>query len=88
LGDTEFKVWALAHLLANGDLGSILLFGSFLAWGVMARISAKRRPASAVVAVPQVKYDIIAIVIGIAAYLAFVFYLHTALIGVPVITVR
>ena len=37
------KVWALAHLLANGDLGSILLFGSILAWAVAARISVKRR---------------------------------------------
>ncbi len=37
------KTWALAHLLSNGDLGSILLFGSFLAWGVYARIAAKRR---------------------------------------------
>ena len=37
------KIWATAHLLANGDLGSILLFGSFLAWAVAARISAKRR---------------------------------------------
>ena len=82
------KIWALAHLLANGDLGSIILFGSFLAWGVVARISTKRRPGSAVVAVPQVKYDIIAVAIGVAAYLAFVFYLHTVLIGVPVITVR
>jgi uncharacterized membrane protein len=36
------KTWALAHLLSNGDLGSILLFGSFLAWGVFARIAAKR----------------------------------------------
>ena len=36
------KVWALAHLLANGDLGSILLFGSVLAWAVAARIGAKR----------------------------------------------
>jgi uncharacterized membrane protein len=37
------KVWALAHLIANGDLGSMLLFGSILAWAVMARISVKRR---------------------------------------------
>src|SRR5918997_6074656 len=37
------KIWARAHVLANGDLGSILLFGSFLAWAVAARISAKRR---------------------------------------------
>lgn len=37
------KIWAFAHLLANGDLGSALLFGGFLAWAVVARISAKRR---------------------------------------------
>src|ERR1700730_10468332 len=37
------KTWALAHLLSNGDIGSILLFGSFLAWGVFARIAAKHR---------------------------------------------
>ena len=37
------KTWAFAHLLSNGDLGSILLFGAFLAWGVYARIAAKRR---------------------------------------------
>ena len=37
------KTWAFAHLLSNGDLGSILLFGSFLAWAVYARIAAKRR---------------------------------------------
>ena len=39
----SIKTWAFAHLLSNGDLGSILLFGAFLAWGVYARISAKRR---------------------------------------------
>ncbi|MFD0936725.1 NnrU family protein, partial [Methylobacterium trifolii] len=46
------KIWATAHLLANGDLGSMLLFGGFLAWAVAARISAKRRalPAGAVAA--------------------------------------
>ena len=33
------KIWALAHLLANGDLASVVLFGSFLAWGVVDRIS-------------------------------------------------
>ena len=41
------KIWALAHLLANGDLGSILLFGSILAWAVVARISVKRRDVPA-----------------------------------------
>src|ERR1700744_4382009 len=38
------KLWAAAHLIANGDLGSITLFGSFLAWAVFDRISRNRRP--------------------------------------------
>ena len=37
------KLWAAAHLLANGDLGSIILFGSFLGWAVFDRISLKNR---------------------------------------------
>ncbi len=40
---TAIKIWAFAHLLSNGDLGSIVLFGSFLAWAVYARIAVKRR---------------------------------------------
>ena len=40
------KIWALAHLLVNWDLGSFLLFGSFLAYGVYDRISVKKRGAS------------------------------------------
>lgn len=39
------KLWALAHLLANGDLASLLMFGSFLAWAVYDRISVKKRAA-------------------------------------------
>ncbi len=83
------KIWALAHLLANGDLGSIILFGSLLAWAVVARISVKRRTdapsaVSAPVTKPQAKYDVIAVAIGLVAYLAFIFWLHHLLIGVPV----
>ena len=37
------KIWALAHLLANGDAGGMVLFGSFLAWAVFDRIAVKRR---------------------------------------------
>jgi uncharacterized membrane protein len=86
------KIWALAHLLANGDLGSIILFGSLLGWAVVARISIKRRTdapsaISAPVTAPQAKYDVIALVIGLVAYVAFAFWLHRLLIGVPVFTV-
>ncbi len=86
------KIWALAHLLANGDLGSILLFGSFLVWAVLARISAKRRDVAAqhggTAAPAGWRNDILAVVIGTAVYLAFVFWLHPWLIGVPVLPMR
>lgn len=84
------KLWASAHLLANGDLGSMLLFGGFLAWAVLARISAKRRPEEiarlAAIGRPAFgRRDIIAIVAGLAVYAATVLWLHPLLIGVPVI---
>lgn len=85
------KIWATAHLLANGDLGSMLLFGGFLAWAVMARISVKRRPeeiarAAAMTSVAFGRRDVIAIVAGLALYVVFALWLHPLLIGVPVIT--
>ncbi|WP_230533035.1 NnrU family protein [Microvirga roseola] len=82
------KIWAFAHLLANGDLGSIILFGSILAWAVVARISAKRRDVAAQHGAPATppagfRNDVLATVIGTAAYIAFVIWLHPVLIGVP-----
>jgi uncharacterized membrane protein len=86
------KIWALAHLLANGDLGSILLFGSILVWAVFARIRAKRRDVAAqhggTSAPAGWRNDALAVVIGTVAYLAFVFWLHPWLIGVPVLPMR
>lgn len=84
------KIWATAHLLANGDLGSMLLFGGFLAWAVLARISAKRRPEEiarlAAIGRPAFgRRDVVAIVAGLAVYAATVLWLHPLLIGVPVI---
>ena len=84
------KVWALAHLLANGDLGSILLFGSILAWAVLARVSAKRRDevrdhAGPAAAPAGARNDVLAVAIGTAIFLAFLFRLHLWLIGVPVL---
>lgn len=79
------KIWALAHLLANGDLASVLLFGSFLAWGVILRIALKRRQrAGLLVLRPFVsgRYDLIAVVIGIVVWLAFITKLHLLLFGV------
>jgi uncharacterized membrane protein len=78
------KAWALAHLLANGDLGSILLFGGLLAFAVYDRIAVKRRgdlgaPASGVTA-----GDALALAIGTAAY-ALMFWLHPIAFGVPIL---
>jgi uncharacterized membrane protein len=86
------KIWAFAHLLANGDLGSILLFGSFLVWGVAARISVKRRDVAAqhggTAAPAGIRNDVLAVAIGTIVYVAFVFWLHPWLIGVPVLPMR
>lgn len=84
------KLWAVAHLLANGDLGSVLLFGSILVWAVAARISAKRRDEAGdhggpVTAPASPRNDLIAVALGTAVWLAFLFRLHTWLIGVPVL---
>ena len=80
------KLWAVAHLLANGDLGSIILFGSVLGWAVFDRISLKRRSDAGGPPIPVggVTNDMIAIVVGVVAYLALGFAFHPAVIGVPV----
>ncbi len=78
------KVWALSHLLVNGDLGSMLLFGSLLAWAVYDRISLQRRGDAGAPPVDGVRAaDAIVVVIGTVAYLAFS-WLHDSLIGVAV----
>ena len=81
------KLWAAAHLLANGDLGSIILFGSFLAWAVFDRISLKRRtdPGGPPIPVGGPGSDLIAVAVGIVAYLALVFVFHPVVIGVAVV---
>jgi uncharacterized membrane protein len=83
------KLWAAAHLLANGDLGSIVLFGSFLAWAVYDRISLKHRADAGAPPFPVggVGNDVIAVVVGIVAYLALAFAFHPLVIGVPVVGV-
>src|SRR5215813_7361332 len=79
------KTWALAHLLSNGDLGSVLLFGTFLAWGVYARIAAKRRGDLGPKTAPAGwGNDALVIVAGIVVYLALGYAFHPVVIGVPV----
>ncbi|MBV9346791.1 MAG: NnrU family protein [Pseudolabrys sp.] len=83
------KLWAFAHFLANGDLGSLTLFGAFLAWGVYARIAVKKREARGEVTTTRAvdrgwTNDIIAVALGTVIYLAFAYVFHPVLIGVPV----
>lgn len=83
------KLWAAGHLLANGDLGSIILFGSFLGWSVFDRISLKRRtdPGAPPIPVGGLGNDLIAVAVGLVAYLALAFAFHPIVIGVPVVGV-
>lgn len=77
------KLWAFAHLLANGMLADVLLFGCFLVWAVADRISMKRRIQRPVPGVPPSKLnDIVAVLLGLVLYVLFVFWLHGWLIGV------
>ncbi|MBV8924217.1 MAG: NnrU family protein [Bradyrhizobium sp.] len=80
------KLWAFGHLLANGDLGGIILFGSFLGWAVFDRISLKRRGDAGGPPIPVggIGNDLIAVAVGVVAYLALAFAFHPVVIGVPV----
>lgn len=79
------KLWAFAHLLANGDLGSIILFGSILAWAVFDRITLKHRsdPGGPPMPVGGRLNDAIAIAVGLVLYLGLGFWFHPYVIGVP-----
>lgn len=82
------KIWALAHLLARGDLAAVILFGSFLAWAVYDRISLKYRADARGPlgnAPGTLRGDIIAVVIGIALYAFMLTYGHAWLIGKPLL---
>ena len=83
------KIWATAHLIANGDLGSIVLFGSFLAWAVIDRVSLKRRTDEPIRKLPKAapigwQRDIVAVVAGTLVWFVFGRFLHPLLIGVTV----
>jgi uncharacterized membrane protein len=79
------KIWAAAHLCANGDLGGIVLFGAVLVWAVYDRITLKRRsdPGAPPIPVGGWRNDIIAVVVGTIVYLALGFVFHPVVIGVP-----
>jgi uncharacterized membrane protein len=78
------KLWAFAHLLANGMLADVLLFGAFLVWAVLDRISMKHRTQRPLPSVPPSRAnDLVAVVGGLTLYAAFVLWLHGWLIGIP-----
>jgi uncharacterized membrane protein len=78
---TAVILWSLGHLFANGDLASVLLFGSFLAYGIVDRIAVAFRPdPPPVYAGPR--GDIVGLVVGLILFAVFVFGLHAVLFGV------
>ena len=83
------KLWALAHLMANGDVASLLLFGSFLAYAVYDRISLKRRPEDSGrgplgSAQGSLAGDLGVVVVGLVLFAAMAMWGHKLLIGVSV----
>jgi len=78
------KIWAIGHLLVNGDLANWLLFGSFLIWAVLLVINIKKRGQTFPDQTSSAA-DILAVVIGVAIWAIFAFWLHEWLIGVPAI---
>jgi len=84
----SIKTWALAHLIANGDLASIILFGAFLAYAVYDRIALKgRRPTALVGTMAEggARNDLIAVVFGVLLYVVFLVWLHPLLFGQAVL---
>ena len=80
---TAVILWAIAHLVANGNLADLVLFGSFLLWALVDRVSLFYRIAPAVQGAPPGKAnDLIAIVLGLGFYLGFLFWAHAWLFGV------
>lgn len=78
------KVWAFAHLIANGTLADVVLFGSFLLWAVLDFRAARRRDRVDVTRMPpgSATRDAATVVAGVAAWALFAFWLHAAWIGV------
>jgi uncharacterized membrane protein len=79
-------LWSVAHLLSNGTAADLLLFGGFFAWALADRISVKRHPRQpSARRPPRGVNDVIAVLVGLAIYVAFVLWLHEKWIGVPVL---
>lgn len=78
------KLWALAHLLSNGNIGHVLLFGTFLVWAVLIYLAAMRRDRrdGAVYLGGQTGATGVTVALGVATWIAFTLWLHGWLIGV------
>ncbi len=77
-------LWAVAHLLTNGSVADLLLFGTFLLWAVAALLSLERRPARRKIALPaSMVNDGIAVIGGLTLYAVFILWLHARWFGVP-----
>jgi uncharacterized membrane protein len=78
------KLWAISHLVANGNLADVLLFSGFLVWAVLCFSSSRKRDRALNIRFP--KWELIPTAIAIAAgtivWAALAFWLHTLLIGV------
>lgn len=77
------QVWAVAHLLANGTLADVLLFGGFLGWALLDRYSVGRRPQRVIRSAPPGRFnDAIAVAVGLVLYVVFAHWAHGTLFGV------
>lgn len=78
------KIWALAHLLNNGRLGDVLLFGAFLAWAAVDFVVLRKRDRVAGITYPRlgIARDVLAVGVGVIAYVGFALWGHRWLIGV------
>lgn len=78
------KLWALAHLLANGTLADVLLFGSFLVWAALSFSASRKRDRAAGTTRPAGHWtrDLIAVAVGALTWFVFAMYLHGVLFGV------
>jgi len=83
---TATLLWACAHLLVNGRVADLLLFGSFLVWAALDLLSMRRRSQRPLPGAPASGFnDVLALVLGLALYGLFFFWLHALLLGVPLI---
>ncbi len=80
------KTWALAHLLANGDLAGVVLFGSFLIWAVFDRIALKRRPPVPM-PMPKLQADIGTVIAGCIVFAVLGYLFHPYVINIRVLSV-